>query len=82
MRKSWVFIIALVIVGFLAGASWAGKVNLSGTHSPSEIKGTCSEVGGTPYDVGNNYGCTKDCGEGGVDFCSVNCKKGSQKCTG
>jgi hypothetical protein len=47
MRKFWLFITTLVTFGFLAGASWAGTVDIGGTHSADEIRGICSEVGGT-----------------------------------
>jgi hypothetical protein len=79
MRKFWLFITTLVTLGFLAGASWAGQVSISGTHSPDEIKGTCSEVGGTFSEGANRYTCDKDCGN---DICIVTCQKTTQKCTG
>ena len=47
MRKSWLLIIILVTLGFLAGAAGAGTVQISGKHGRGEIKGTCDSVGGT-----------------------------------
>jgi hypothetical protein len=47
MRKSWLFIIALVTLGFLAGAAGAATVQISGRHGMGEIASTCASVGGT-----------------------------------
>jgi hypothetical protein len=41
MRKFLVIIIALATLSFLAGVASAGTVQISGTHSTSEIKSTC-----------------------------------------
>jgi hypothetical protein len=46
MRKSWIFIIALTTLGFLAGEASADRINISGRHSQGEIKATCGAVGG------------------------------------
>jgi hypothetical protein len=77
MRKSWVFVIALVTIGFLAGTSWAGQVSISGTHSANEIRKTCDRVDGVFTETGGSYSCSRDCGG---ELCSVECKSG--KCTG
>jgi hypothetical protein len=77
MRKSWVFIIALVTFGFVAGASWAAQVSIKGTHSANEIRSTCDRVDGVFSESGGTYGCSKVCGG---EVCSVSCKDG--KCTG
>ena len=47
MRKSWLFIIALVTLGFLAGSAGAATVQISGRHGMGEIATTCANVGGT-----------------------------------
>jgi hypothetical protein len=47
MRKSWLFIIAFVTLGFLAGTVGAGAVPISGKHGRGEIAATCASVGGT-----------------------------------
>ncbi len=73
MRKFWLFITALVTLAFLAGASWAGMVSISGTHTKDEIKATCASVGGEVIESPNgNYGCFNDCGD---HVCSVVCEK-------
>src|SRR5262245_43795408 len=46
MRKSWLLIIALVTLGFLAGTAGAGTVQVSGKHGVGEIAATCARVGG------------------------------------
>jgi hypothetical protein len=75
MRKSWLLIIALVTLGFLAGTAGAGTVQIGGKHGVGEIAATCASVGGTffPQGLGGDYGCTKSCGDGGE--CSVFCDK-------
>ncbi len=40
MPKSWLFIIALVTLWFLAGAAGAGTVDISGRRGMGEIAGT------------------------------------------
>jgi hypothetical protein len=75
MRKSWLFIIALVTLGFLAGTIGAGAFVLSGKHGVGEIAAACASAGGTfiPQGLGGDYGCTKSCGDGGT--CEVFCDK-------
>jgi hypothetical protein len=72
MRKSWVFVIALVTIGLLAGTSWAGRVSISGTHSANEIRKTCDRVDGVFTETGGSYSCSRDCGG---ELCSVECKR-------
>jgi hypothetical protein len=71
MRKSWLFIIAVV----LAGTAGAGAVPISGKHGRGEIAATCASVGGTFIGggLGGDYGCTNSCGDGGT--CTVLCDK-------
>jgi hypothetical protein len=78
MRKFWLFIVALVTVGFLSGAAWAGKVSIKGTHTANEIRATCDRVDGAFTEGGGTYGCSTICAGGTV--CSVTCTGG--KCTG
>jgi hypothetical protein len=56
MRTSWVFVIAFVSICCLVGASWAGTVNISGTHSADEIKQTCETEGGGFTETGKCSG--------------------------
>ena len=80
MRRLFVFIAALITLGFLAGVVWAGQVSISGTHTKAEIKATCDSVGGVYSDDPNGaYSCINTCGDG--DTCGVACNK-SGKCTG
>jgi len=79
MRKSWVFIIALVTLAFLAGTAWAGQVSISGTHSRDEVKAACDNVGGDFVEGQSGYFCSAECGND--DTCTVSCNKGG-KCTG
>jgi hypothetical protein len=73
MRKSWLFIIALVTLGFLAGAAGAA-VKISGKHGISEIAATCASVGGTfNSSLGGEYQCSNSCGDG--QTCTVSCDK-------
>jgi hypothetical protein len=73
MRKSWLFIIALVTLGFLAGAAGA-VVKISGKHGMSEIAATCASVGGTfNSSLGGEYQCSNSCGDG--QTCTVSCDK-------
>jgi hypothetical protein len=65
MRKSWLFIIALVTLGFLAGAARAATVQISGRHGMGEIATTCANVGGTfSSSLGGEYQCSNSCGDG------------------
>jgi len=81
MRKSIILIIALFIYGVLVGAAWAAKVSIGGTHSQSEIQGTCGAVGGDfVTDSGGGYGCSHVCA-GGAGACVVTCTSGGN-CTG
>src|SRR6516225_2277712 len=60
MRKSWLFIIALVTLGFLAGSAGAATVQISGRHGMGEIATTCANVGGTfSSSLGGEYQCSK-----------------------
>jgi hypothetical protein len=62
MRKSWLFIIALVTLGFLAGAAGAATVQISGRHGMGEIASTCASVGGTfSSGLGGDYHCEGSC---------------------
>jgi hypothetical protein len=80
MRKSIILVIALIIYGVLVGAAWAAKVSIGGTHSQSEIQGTCGAVGGDFFvDPGGTYGCSKVCAGGSA--CTVTCTS-SGNCTG
>jgi hypothetical protein len=62
MRISAVIIIALAILGFLAGAASAGKIKISGTHSADEVRSTCANVGGSFLEGGGAYSCLHSCG--------------------
>src|SRR5262245_3274620 len=74
MRKSWLFIIALVTLGFLAGAARAATVQISGRHGMGEIATTCANVGGTfSSSLGGEYQCSNSCGDG--QTCTVSCDK-------
>jgi uncharacterized membrane protein YeaQ/YmgE (transglycosylase-associated protein family) len=75
MRKSWLFIIAFVTLGFLAGTVGAGAVPISGKHGRGEIAATCASVGGTFIGggLGGDYGCSNSCGDG--QTCTVFCDK-------
>ena len=65
MRKSWLFIIALVTLGFLAGSAGAATVQISGRHGMGEIATTCANVGGTfSSSLGGEYQCSNSCGDG------------------
>jgi hypothetical protein len=77
MRKSWLFIVALVTIGFLSGAAWAGKVSIKGTHTANEIRATCAREDGVFGEQGDTYSCSKECGN---SICGVTCTGG--KCTG
>jgi hypothetical protein len=79
MQKFWLFITTLVTLLFLAGASWAGQVSISGTHSRDEIKAACASVGGEFVEGQSGYFCSAECGTD--DTCTVSCNKGG-KCTG
>jgi hypothetical protein len=80
MQKFWLFITTLVALLFLAGASWAGQVSISGTHSKDEIKATCASVGGLFSDgPQGSYSCVNTCA--GDDTCDVSCNKDG-KCIG
>jgi len=74
MRKSWLFIITLVTLGFLAGAAGAATVQISWRHGMSEIASTCAGVGGTfSSGLGGDYQCSNSCGDG--QTCTVLCDK-------
>ena len=74
MRKLWLFSIALVMLGFLAGAAGAATVQISGRHGMGEIGGTCASVGGTfSTFLGGDYQCSSSCGDG--QTCTVLCDK-------
>src|SRR5215217_4726616 len=77
MRRFLTMIIALATLSFLAGVASAGTVQISGTHSESDIKSTCAAAGGSYTTNGNAYGCLNTCGN---DLCSVSCIGG--KCLG
>ena len=68
-------LIAFLSLALLAPTASAKKVSISGTHSFSDIYGSCSSAGGAYYQSGISYGC-------------VNKKKGTRvdcyggKCTG
>jgi hypothetical protein len=79
MQKCWLFITTLVTLLLLAGASWAGQVSISGTHSSAEIKAACDSVGGDFLEGQSGYSCGVECGND--DTCFVSCNKGG-KCTG
>jgi hypothetical protein len=73
MRKSSLFIIAFVTLGFLAGTAEA-TVRISGRHGMSEIAATCASVGGTfSSSLGGEYQCSNSCGDG--QTCTVSCDK-------
>jgi hypothetical protein len=74
MRKSWLFTITLVTLGFLAGAAEAATVQISGRHGMGEIAATCASVGGTFSSfLGGDYQCSSSCGDG--QTCTVLCDK-------
>jgi hypothetical protein len=65
MRKSWLFIIALVTLGFLADAAVAATVQINGRHGMGEIASTYASVGGTfSSGLGGDYQCSNSCGDG------------------
>jgi hypothetical protein len=74
VRKSWLFIIAFVTLGFLAGTAGAATVKISGKHGMGEIATTCASVGGTfSSSLGGEYQCSNSCGDG--QTCTVSCDK-------
>jgi hypothetical protein len=77
MQRSWLLIVSVVALAFLADPASAGTVSISGSHSANEIRGTCDSVGGVFMEGGGKYSCTNACGG---ELCTVECKSG--KCTG
>ena len=75
IRKAATLSIAFAALGLFAQDASAKKVSISGTHSFSDIYGSCSSAGGDYYQHGISYGC-------------VNKKKGTRvdcyggKCSG
>ena len=64
---------ATVMVGH-SGAALAGTKQVAGTHSASEIKGSCDKAGGVYFSGSEGYSCVAAGGE-------VDCNKNG-KCTG
>ena len=75
MIKAATLWIAFAALALFAHDASAKKVSISGTHSFSDIYGSCSSAGGDYYQRGISYGC-------------VNKKKGTRvdcyggKCSG
>ena len=73
-----IFVVAAGLVAFAQAAS-AKDVQISGTHSSSEIKGACAKVGGNFYqnsaEDGGGYGCYNENGNGG-NGTAVDCNSG------
>ena len=75
IRKAATLSIAFAALALFAQDASAKKVSISGTHSFSDIYGSCSSAGGDYYQSGISYGC-------------VNKKKGTRvdcnggKCSG
>jgi hypothetical protein len=74
-------LVALAMIIFaiasLTGAAWAGTVQVSGTHSESDIQSHCSAAGGVFFpstSPDSGYGCTAAGG-------SISCNK-SGSCSG
>ena len=65
----------IIVVATYPNAASADEKALSGTHSASEIKGSCDKAGGVYFEgKGNGYSCVAAGG-------SVSCSAGG-KCTG
>jgi hypothetical protein len=75
IRTAAASLIAFAFLALYVQDASAKKVSISGTHSFSDIYGSCSSAGGEYYQSGISYGC-------------VNKKKGTRvdcyggKCTG
>ena len=76
MHKFAVLIVVVISLGFSALDAWAEPIDISGTHSAEEIKGTCGRVGGHSFDTSEgSYGCIKECAN---TYCVVICNKDSE----
>jgi hypothetical protein len=82
-RTTIIFVTALAASAIVAERAVADRQPITFVTS-ERLKQICAQQGGTFWDDGSGYSCSKECGrkKRGRGWCSVDCSSATKECVG